>query len=415
MVTPMVQVNGINKQYLLGENAHMNQTLPELISGVFTNTGKRLIGRGSSIEKRNREEIWALKDINMQINQGEVVGLIGRNGAGKSTLLKVLSRITDPTSGEAKIFGRVGSLLEVGTGFHPELTGRENVFLNGSILGMSQQEVKSKYDEIVAFSEIEKFMDTPVKRYSSGMYVRLAFAVAAHLEPEVLIIDEVLAVGDAKFQSKCMGKMKDVADHGRTVLFVSHNMGLISTLCQRGIVLEYGQIIADTSSNEAVDIYLSDLDTRAEVDLAERTDRNGNGNSRYNKLLVTSGSDKPIVSGGPLRIDMQLTEPQVSVVSTISIYDNMGQPVLDLCSKPLADQDHMFDKPGTEITCELESCPLVPGRYRMDIDLWANRRRVDFVEGAMMFTVNPGSIGGRPIEEPVNKAHITVPTTWTRP
>ena len=207
-------------------------------------------------EPGRSEDFWALRDVSFRIEPGEVVGIIGRNGAGKSTLLKLLSRITKPTTGQAEIYGRVGSLLEVGTGFHPELTGRENIFLNGSILGMGRREVARKFDEIVAFSEIEKFLDTPVKRYSSGMYVRLAFAVAAHLEPEILIVDEVLAVGDASFQKKCLGKMEDVSSHGRTVLFVSHNMNAITRLCPRTILLQEGRVIADGASHEVVRVYL---------------------------------------------------------------------------------------------------------------------------------------------------------------
>ena len=193
--------------------------------------------------KKSKEEFWALKDVSFEINQGDRVGIIGRNGAGKSTLLKILSRITEPTSGRIRIKGRVASLLEVGTGFHPELTGRENIFLNGAILGMNRMEIRKKFDEIVAFAEIEKFLDTPVKRYSSGMYVRLAFAVAAHMEPEILVVDEVLAVGDAQFQKKCLGKMEQVStNEGRTVLFVSHNMGVVAQLCQTGIRISNGQI-----------------------------------------------------------------------------------------------------------------------------------------------------------------------------
>lgn len=207
---------------------------------------------------RDGETLWALKDVNFQVQQGEVLGIIGRNGAGKSTLLKILSRVTSPTSGEVKIKGRIASLLEVGTGFHPELTGRENIYLNGAIMGMDRREIQRKFDEIVDFSGVEKFIDTPVKRYSSGMYVRLAFAVAAHLDPEILIVDEVLAVGDAQFQKKCLGKMGEVAGQGRTVLFVSHNVGAINQLCNRGLVLRSGKLNLDASAHDAVSFYLSE-------------------------------------------------------------------------------------------------------------------------------------------------------------
>ena len=211
----------------------------------------------SDLQSSTTEEFWALRDVNLEVKQGEVVGIIGRNGAGKSTLLKILSRITEPTAGRIHLKGRVASLLEVGTGFHPELTGRENIFLNGAILGMSRSEIKRKFDEIVAFADIEKFLDTPVKRYSSGMYVRLAFAVAAHLEPEILIVDEVLAVGDAEFQRKCLGKMSEVAHGGRTVLFVSHNMASLLALCNRGVLLDKGRKQSEGPIGEAIDHYLS--------------------------------------------------------------------------------------------------------------------------------------------------------------
>ncbi len=218
------------------------------------------IGESNDRTKKGISEVvWALKDISFEVNQGEVLGIIGKNGAGKSTLLKILSRVTNPSVGQIKVKGRIASLLEVGTGFHPELTGRENIFLNGAILGMTKQEIRSKFDEIVDFSGVERYIDTPVKRYSSGMYVRLAFAVAAHLEPEILIIDEVLAVGDAEFQKKCLGKMKDVSGQGRTVLFVSHNMGMVNSLCNKGIVLTHGQISFEGSAAESVSFYLNNF------------------------------------------------------------------------------------------------------------------------------------------------------------
>ena len=246
----VIKSENLGKSYMIG---HQNNEKYLALRDVITNNAKRLWSRIKNPQyhtHQNLEEFWALKDINFEVRQGDRVGIIGRNGAGKSTLLKVLSRITEPTAGRVTIRGRVASLLEVGTGFHPELTGRENIFLNGAILGMTRQEVKRKFDEIVDFAEIEKFLDTPVKRYSSGMYVRLAFAVAAHMEPEILLVDEVLAVGDAAFQKKCLGKMGNVAQEGRTVFFVSHNMGAIRQLCNRAICLESGSIqnIGDVDS-----------------------------------------------------------------------------------------------------------------------------------------------------------------------
>src|SRR3954468_19924352 len=232
----VISVRNLGKAYRIGmvnpKYTNFRETFMEAVKTPF----KRMRKYNEDYSSDEPDTYWALKDVSFDVNQGEVLGVIGRNGAGKSTLLKVLSRITEPSEGEARIKGRVSSLLEVGTGFHPELTGRENIYLNGAILGMKHVEIKAKFDEIVAFSEVEKFLDTPVKRYSSGMYVRLAFAVAAHLEPEVLIVDEVLAVGDAAFQKKCLGRMGEVTSHGRTILFVSHNMAIIQTLCERGIM-----------------------------------------------------------------------------------------------------------------------------------------------------------------------------------
>ena len=232
------------------------------------------------------EDFWALKDVSFEVKQGEVVGIIGRNGAGKSTLLKVLSQITEPSEGRVTLRGRVASLLEVGTGFHPELTGRENIFLNGAILGMTRAEIKRKFDEIVAFAEVEKFLDTPVKRYSSGMYVRLAFAVAAHLEPEILIVDEVLAVGDAEFQKKCLGKMSEVAKGGRTVLFVSHQMAAVQRLCSRGILLTKGGVVIDGNVEAVIQKYLNTADTMAVTLLRDRKDRKGNGRLRFHAVSM---------------------------------------------------------------------------------------------------------------------------------
>ncbi len=253
MSRPAISAEKISKLYKLGRTARPSN-FREAVGGAVGSTLRRLRGFG---EDRDRsEDFWALKDVSFEIQRGEAVGILGRNGAGKSTLLKVLSRITEPTEGTARLRGRVGSLLEVGTGFHPELTGRENVYLNGSILGMKRSDISRKFDEIVAFSEVGRFLDTPVKRYSSGMYIRLAFAVAAHLEPEILVVDEVLAVGDLEFQRKCLGKMNEVVDHGRTVFFVSHNMQSIAALTDRCLLMEAGRLVLDAPTDEAVNAYI---------------------------------------------------------------------------------------------------------------------------------------------------------------
>ena len=252
---PVIRIENLSKSYRIQHGAVRSgyRTLRESLTAAAACAAPHdCRGKGNG----SVEEFWALKDVNLEVQQGEVLGIIGRNGAGKSTLLKILSRITAPTTGRVELRGRVGSLLEVGTGFHPELTGRENVYLNGSILGMSRREIQKKFDEIVEFSGVEKFLDTPVKRYSSGMYVRLAFAVAAHLEPEILIVDEVLAVGDAEFQKKCLGKMGDVARGGRTVLFVSHNISAVKRICKSAALLSQGRVVALRETSEVVDLYL---------------------------------------------------------------------------------------------------------------------------------------------------------------
>ncbi len=313
MSSTAIQVENLGKEYRIGGQQKSFNTLGEQVTDLFVSPfrrmGKLLRGQATGAAELD-EKFWALQDVSFAIKRGEAVGIIGRNGAGKSTLLKVLSRITDPTVGQAVIRGRVGSLLEVGTGFHPELTGRENVFLNGAILGMRKAEIARKFDEIVAFAEIEKFINTPVKHYSSGMYVRLAFSVAAHLEPEVLLVDEVLAVGDLAFQKKCLGKMDDVTQEGRTVLFVSHNMALIQTLCQRGIFLQNGKVAADGTVTEAVGAYLKTLEQVESQDLAHRTDRQGSGQIRLIGIDVLNGSGEPatsLVTGKPARFIFHLS------------------------------------------------------------------------------------------------------------
>src|SRR5436190_68557 len=287
----VIIVENLSKKYRIkhyGETSLPRYSaLRDVIASKFTGL---LENRKSKTKSRKSvEDFWALKDVSFEVHRGEVIGIIGRNGAGKTSLLKILSRITEPTEGRVRIKGRVASLLEVGTGFHPELTGRENISLNGAILGMSRAEIKRKFDEIVAFAEVEKFLDTPVKRYSSGMYVRLAFAVAAHLEPEILIIDEVLAVGDAAFQKKCLGKMGDAAKHGRTVLFVSHNMAAVQQLCAQSVLLEGGQVAAEGQSADIIARYLaeesSDVAPDTWVDLRAAT-RSGTGEVRFASFKV---------------------------------------------------------------------------------------------------------------------------------
>jgi lipopolysaccharide transport system ATP-binding protein len=268
---PIIKAQNVSKQYRLGGSQSSYGMLRDALASTVRSLGRK------KQDPEKEETIWALRDVSFEIDPGEVVGIIGRNGAGKSTLLKILSRITEPTTGRVELYGRVGSLLEVGTGFHPELTGRENIFLNGVIMGMKREEIERKFDEIVAFAEVSKFLDTPVKRYSSGMYIRLAFAVAAHLEPEILIVDEVLAVGDTSFQRKCLDKMNEVSRHGRTVLFVSHNMPAVTRLCDRTILLDEGTILKDGPSHQVVSAYLkSGLGTTAVREWSDKARAPGN-------------------------------------------------------------------------------------------------------------------------------------------
>jgi lipopolysaccharide transport system ATP-binding protein len=289
----IIEIKNIAKRYRIGENFSGFGFGVRTFRDIFNNKIKKI----TSGKKKSEKEVWALKDITFDVQEGEVIGIIGRNGAGKSTLLKILSRITSPTKGEARINGRVASLLEVGTGFNPELTGRENIYLNGSILGMKKKEIDVKFDEIVSFAEVEKFIDTPVKRYSSGMYMRLAFAVAAHIEPEILIVDEVLAVGDFEFQKKCLGKMSDVSKSGRTILFVSHNMGAVEQLCTRTIVLRNGETIFNGDTRDGINIYLRKSDriqsNESVVDTTNYPDRDSLGNiARINRIrLLNSNGD----------------------------------------------------------------------------------------------------------------------------
>lgn len=290
MSQPIISVQNVSKCYLLGETIR-HDTLRDRLADAVKGWLKRPAGE-TAAAKQTASEFWALKDVSFDIHPGEVVGIIGRNGAGKSTLLKILSQITEPTSGEIRLRGRIASLLEVGTGFHPELTGRENVFLNGAILGMSQAEIRKKFDEIVAFAEIEKFLDTPVKRYSSGMYVRLAFAVAAHLDPEILIVDEVLAVGDAQFQEKCLQKISNVAREGKTILIVSHNMAMITNLCQKAVLLKKGSVAMVGAPHFVTDQYLRSSGAGAgEVVWDKLEEAPGNAIVKLQSVRITQGDD----------------------------------------------------------------------------------------------------------------------------
>jgi lipopolysaccharide transport system ATP-binding protein len=415
-----IQVEGLGKKYhiagLQKSYYRLTDQLTDMVIAPFRRASKLLRGQVNSAAELD-ETVWALRDVSFQIKPGEVIGIIGRNGAGKSTLLKILSGITDPTDGYADIYGRVGSLLEVGTGFHPELTGRENIYLNGAILGMKKAEIENKLDEIVAFAEIDKFLDTPVKHYSSGMYVRLAFSVAAHLEPEILLVDEVLAVGDVAFQRKCLGKMDDVAQTGRTVIFVSHNMGLLQTLCQRGIFLNQGTIQTDGTITEAVDAYLQTLEQARTQDLSTRTDRKGRGTVRLVGAEVFNGSrdvSSILKTGHPARFVFSVNGFVPNLACNFFIYDTIGQPITSFQSKVRGPEDGFDSDGGLKFVCELDELLLLPGRYRIDVAITGDNWLQDFIEAATVFEVGEGQIRGRPAQHD-GKFSVVMDHRWTVP
>jgi lipopolysaccharide transport system ATP-binding protein len=411
-----IKAEGLGKNYQLGLNAAYG-SLREAVSEAGRRTVGRLVGRG---EKPEIDVLWALKDVSFEIEQGEAVGLIGHNGAGKSTMLKLLSRIAEPSTGYAEVTGRVGSLLEVGTGFHPELTGRENVFLNGAILGMRRSEIRKRFDEIVEFANMERFLDTPVKRYSSGMQVRLAFAVAAHLEPEILLVDEVLAVGDAAFQRKSLTKMAEVARAGSTVIFVSHNLATIQALCERAILLERGTVVTDAPVEEAVTGYLRALERAASDDLETRTDRDGRAweESKVKRLAIYDGeSDEPdvVVGGRGAKIVIEVTEVLPMMECSLTILNSLGHPITTLDSELSSAADIRDSGSGPRIECRVDSLPLIPGRYRVDVLLRGRQEIQDGLQAAAYFDVEPGVINGRPMPSIGADGDVVLPHTWQLP
>ena len=424
MPETVIRVENLSKSYLLrhqdGGKAGY-QSLRESLSNAVSSFGQKIFNKSSQIEldaaHNTEEEFWALRDLSFEIKQGDRVGIIGRNGAGKSTLLKILSRITEPTTGKIGITGRVASLLEVGTGFHPELTGRENIYLNGAILGMDRVEIKKKFDEIVAFSEVEKFLDTPVKRYSSGMYVRLAFAVAAHLEPEILIVDEVLAVGDAQFQKKCLGKMEDVGKEGRSILFVSHNLGVVQTLCTRGIFLQRGTLQLDGTAHECVSGYLTSFES-VSTNLLERSDRRGKGAIKFTEIKVSVDSNfssSTLAVGRPARIAFHFTEVRSGMQCIFTFYDQHGQAIINFNSSVHGQEDQVDRQIGKAIVCEIDELGLVPGRYRMNVALYWNGELQDAIEAATIIDVENGELRGRPIAIASGYGSVSFAHKWILP
>ena len=387
-----IQVEGLGKRYLIGARQAGYRTMRESVAGLFS----------SPLRKRNQaeDEHWALRDVSFEVKHGEVVGIIGQNGAGKSTLLKILSRIAKPTTGLARVCGRVGSLLEVGTGFHPELSGRENVYMNGAILGMSKMEIDRKFDEIVAFAEVEKFLETPVKRYSSGMQLRLGFAVAAHLEPEIMIVDEVLAVGDTAFQQKCLGKMKDVARESRTVLFVSHNLPAVTNLCGRAITLQGGCVAYDGDVRSGVDRYLGLQQKASSRDLSTRKDRRGTQQARFSHIryLDPSLGEVPAVrSGDDVIIDLSYEcdsdRPLRNVQIGVDIFGDHECRLMNLTTT-WTNSDLEEIPPMGAIRCKIPHLPLMAGEYRLDTYFGINGEMADFVSHAATLTVQAADYYG---------------------
>lgn len=395
-----IHVENLGKAYRIERLRKPTDTLRDQLADWYHST-RHGAPASESDAAPNGNGIWALKNVSFDIQRGQVVGILGRNGAGKSTLLKILSRITEPTTGLADIYGRVGSLLEVATGFHPELTGRENIFLNGAIMGMRQRETARRFDEIVAFAEIDRFIDTPVKRYSSGMYTRLAFAVAAHLQSEILLIDEVLAVGDAAFQKKCLGKIGEVAQDGRTILFVSHNMAAIQSLCRQGIVLQNGQVVLQDQADRAINYYLRLNGTVPPNDLRNRLDRRGSGRVRLVncRFLNEAIDDVPgaLLSGMPLLIEIEFekraTDPADNVDVCISLYSEFGA-LMFACKSSARGTLFRLDRNSGRLCCRIPRLPLSSGVYSFNLSCEVNGVLSDSIRDAGQITVEAGDYYG---------------------
>ena len=372
MPPPVIKVEGLAKEYFLGATAASNMLREQIATGF-----RRLVGKGPNASK-GRERFWALRGISFQVDQGEVIGIIGHNGAGKTTLLKILSEITEPTLGEIQVRGRIASLLEVGTGFHPELTGRENIYLNGAILGMTRAEIKSKFDEIVAFSGVETFLDTPVKRYSSGMYVRLAFSVAAHLEPEVLVVDEVLAVGDLEFQQRCLGKMGQVAQSGRTILFVSHNISAVHELCQRCLLLDHGQLVTSGETGTVINEYLARVNQSGKSDLS--TQKGSEAWITDVRLICSEAEDSVTFRTGQsleIEIDYETAKPLPHLAFGVAIEDSIQNiRVFGAVSSNIGQQLENVSGKGTA-RVKFPALHLIPGRYMISTSLNAKTYQYD--------------------------------------
>ncbi len=409
MSEPLLVLENIGKRYRLTRRAAAT-TISDAAQEGLANIKHRWSTRGMSDSDR---EFWALRNVSFELQRGDVLGVIGPNGAGKSTLLKVLARITEPSEGYAFIQGRVGSLLEVGTGFHPELSGRDNVYLNGALLGMRRREIASRFDEIVEFSGIGRFIDVPVKRYSSGMHVRLAFAVAAHLEPEILLIDEVLAVGDQAFQMRCLGRMSEIAHGGRTILYVSHNLASVAALCTQACLLEQGTVVQHGSVESALSRYYETFGKRERTSLSSRTDRQGDGRIRFTHVDVAS-SDGTVKVGDSVEVRLHYeAETEFSnVMVGVGINGILGDP-LALCSTRITGQDLERVPRRGVFVCAIPHLPLVPDRYSLNVYVQINGVTADWVQDAHSLDVAESDIFGSGELPPKTHARFVLEHSWS--
>lgn len=442
MSKTIIKIENLSKQYRLGTIgtgtlAHdlnrwwktniLNQEDPYLKIGEVNDRTKAAPSQPSPKGRRiippwggtrGADYVWALKDINLEVKEGDVVGIIGKNGAGKSTLLKILSRVTAPTTGSIKVNGRLGSLLEVGTGFHPELTGRENIFLNGAILGMTKAEIRSKLDEIIDFSGCERYIDTPVKRYSSGMNVRLGFAVAAFLEPEILVVDEVLAVGDAEFQKKAIGKMQDVSkNHGRTVLFVSHNMPSIQRLCNNVFILKDGQYDFNGNTSKGIQRYLHQRISNTDTSIKNRKDRTGNGLLKFTNVTVKNNGisdvDLQTTCNAEFKLYFEVKQPIENVIFRLMVIDNEDNMRFVCNNFHSSEPIKIIEKNGS-ITLQINNLPLPEGTYYYHLQALVNKQVADEIEFAGEFTVEAGDFFNTG-KIPVLKGGVFVNHKWKQP
>ncbi len=412
---PAIRVEGLGKRYHIGVDQTDYGTLRESIMSVVSRPLRTLRGRGAGA---STEDLWALRDATFDVARGEVVGVVGRNGAGKTTLLKLLTRITAPTEGTAQLLGRVGALLEVGTGFHPELTGRENIYLNGAILGMRRPDIAARFDEIVEFSGLERFLDTPVKRYSSGMALRLGFSVAAHLEPEILLVDEVLAVGDAEFRAKTATKMEDVSKAGRTVLFVSHDMTAIQGLCPRAILLDGGRIVADGDTRDVLSKYSSMLSTTARTRIADRDDRRGSGALRFTDAWLENAAGTPVASipSGEDVVIVTAYEAEANelkdAIFSFTIDSEFDRNIAVLWSELTGDRFASLPKRGA-IACRVPRIPLAAGRYRIGLFARTQGLIADWIGAAINIEVTEGDFFGVGRQSPPSHSPVLVDQSWS--